>query len=145
MSDYVDVMAILIGSRFVESKHLGLGDIRLTPDEQDSIVDYVQRLERSCHEWNEVNHRLQARIDMFKEHFEERGDREIKPINQIKAEGIREIGLPKIDDDMWEMFSDTSLMTWDRESNKPHWTQDAVDFVCYVRNWNADELEKGDD
>ena len=61
MSDYVDVMAILIGSRFVESKHLGLGDIRLTPDEQDSIVDYV--------------HRLQARVEELEEIIEsDRGD-----------------------------------------------------------------------
>lgn len=92
MSDYVDVMAILIGSRFVESKHLGLGDIRLTPDEQDSIVDYVQRLERSCQEWNEVNHRLQARIDELEVHLQDAYDAmdiSTEVANQIKAEGIK--------------------------------------------------------
>lgn len=43
-----------------------------------------------------------------------------------------EILLPKITDELWEMFGETQLMTWDRENNRPHWTQDAVDITAYL-------------
>ena len=116
MSDYVDVMAMLIGSRYVEPKHLGLGDIRLTPDEQDRIVDYVHRLEARINSlksddhiaevnriqdiqvkqaeamWkvNAENEKLQARIDELEEEFRCLDDNYVSP-KQIKAEGIRDM------------------------------------------------------
>ena len=43
-----------------------------------------------------------------------------------------EIVLPKITDELWEMFGETQLMTWDKANNRPHWTQDAVDIAAHL-------------
>ena len=40
--------------------------------------------------------------------------------------------LPLITNELWDDFHETSLMTWDRDNNKPEWTQDAVDFACVL-------------
>ena len=42
--------------------------------------------------------------------------------------------LPYITDELWEMFNDTCLMTWDKETSRPNWTQLAVDFVCELNH-----------
>jgi len=45
---------------------------------------------------------------------------------------MSEIILPIITDEMWDMFSDTDLMTWDRHKDRPDWTQTAVDIAAYL-------------
>jgi|TARA_R110000851_G_scaffold41409_3_gene103973 hypothetical protein len=37
--------------------------------------------------------------------------------------------LPYITDELWEEFNETDLMTWDKTTGRPHWTQLAVDFL----------------
>ncbi len=49
-------------------------------------------------------------------------EREIRRINT----------LPYITDEMHDALGDTCLMTWDRATNRPHWTQIAVDFCCIL-------------
>jgi len=44
-----------------------------------------------------------------------------------------EVILPKITDEMWEALNGTSIMTWDKENDRPDWTQDAVDFACFLK------------
>jgi hypothetical protein len=53
----------------------------------------------------------------------------------IKVEKIQPVRgyvsyLPYITDSLWEEFNETDLMTWDKQTNRPHWTQTAVDFSC---------------
>lgn len=90
--DWVDVMAMLVGSRFVESKHLGLGDIRLTTDEQDRIVDYVHRLEARIAELEKSHfNAVQYQNDLLKI-IETQGQLlNGRTEASIKAEGIQEL------------------------------------------------------
>lgn len=50
-----------------------------------------------------------------------------------KAEPTRKchLALPKITDEIWEDYNETSLMTW--KDGGPHWTQLAVDFACLLK------------
>jgi hypothetical protein len=40
-----------------------------------------------------------------------------------------EMVLPPINDDIWEVFSETDLMTFNLNKSKPEWTQTAADIV----------------
>jgi len=44
----------------------------------------------------------------------------------------REIYLPIITDEMFEMFNETCLMEWSKELNKPSWTQISVEFLAVL-------------
>jgi hypothetical protein len=48
----------------------------------------------------------------------------------LEAENEKLRELPYITDEMFEEFGDTCLMTWRKETNRPHWTQTAVDFMA---------------
>ena len=49
------------------------------------------------------------------------------------------LSLPYITDEMFDDFGETCLMTWDRVTGRPHWTQDAVDFACLLNDQNIKE------
>ena len=38
--------------------------------------------------------------------------------------------LPYITEELFDQFIETGLMAWDKETNRPGWTQEAVDFAC---------------
>ena len=40
--------------------------------------------------------------------------------------------LPYITDELYEEFCDTCLISWDKETDRPDWTQTAVDFVAQL-------------
>ena len=134
MSEPLTIQEVLERLRHDEDFHTGLGDIRLTIGQQEWIETREQELKARIAE-------LEERYFVSKEELELM----YRPMKLIQAEGIREMGLPVIDDDMWEMFNDTCLMTWDREANRPDWTQTAVDIVAYLCQANADKLEASDD
>ena len=50
------------------------------------------------------------------------------------------ISLPIITDEIWLEYNETDLVTWDRESNKPHWTQIAVDFACTLKSSKQNDM-----
>jgi len=58
-----------------------------------------------------------------------------------KLKSLEYASLPIIDSELWEMFNDTALMTYDIEKKKPIWTQVAGDFVSMLKTRETWEIK----